>query len=406
MRVLILSSKFPYPLKDGGAIATFQIFKGLSKLADDVHLLSFNTSKHYVAEQDIPKSYFSEDTYSLVNINTKPSYFQAIFNLIFSRKPYILSRFKKKEFVIKLNQLLKTKKFDVVQVEGLYMLQYMNEIRKNSDAKIAFRAHNLEHQIWDQLAKKTKNIFRRRYLKLLAMRILNYELFCLNKYDMLLPISSEDAAFYEQLGNEKVLKIVPTGFDFEGVNKPLSASNLNKLFYIGSLEWQPNQEGILWFLENCWPKLVEKQPNIELHIAGRKAPRWLQHKFQVSGIKWHGEVKSSTDFMMDKSVMIVPLLSGSGMRIKIIEAFVNSKAVVATSVAANGTSSTDGENILIADNPEAFVDKVLKLIENRELYNKLIEKAFGYTKQNFDNHLIIKELFEFYAKKKPNYNRC
>ena len=181
MQILLISSKFPFPLKDGGAIATYQTYQGLIKLADNVHLLSFNTTKHHIDKQDIPGACFPSNSYSLIELNTKPNYLKAFLNLVFSKKPVILKRFSKKEFAEKLNQLLKTYVFDFVQIEGLYMLQYLKEIRQNSKAKIVYRAHNLEHQIWEQLANGTRNPIKRKYLTLLAKRILQYELFCLNK---------------------------------------------------------------------------------------------------------------------------------------------------------------------------------------------------------------------------------
>ncbi len=163
MKVLLLSSKFPYPLKDGGAIATFQCFKGISKFAEKVHILSFNTSKHFVDREEINKTDFTIDSYTLVKLNTKTSVVKAFMNLLFSKEPYILQRFKSLTFIKQLEDLLKKNEFDIVQVEGLYMLQYIDGIRQHSNAKIAFRAHNLEHQIWEQLASKTKNIIKKAY---------------------------------------------------------------------------------------------------------------------------------------------------------------------------------------------------------------------------------------------------
>jgi hypothetical protein len=280
MHILFLSSKFPYPLKDGGAIATFQCFKGISKFAEKVHILSFNTTKHFVNEQDINKSEFPADSYTLVNINTNPTFFKAFFNLFFSRKPYILQRFKSSAFRKELEYLLKKFEFDIVQVEGLYMLQYLNDVRKHSNAKITFRAHNLEHQIWEQLALKTKNFIKKAYLNSLAKRILRFEKKCLNSYDFLLPISNEDAAYYQQLGSEPPVKVIPTGFDFTGVDYVEEKTVPTKLFYIGSLEWRPNQEGLIWFLDNCWPNVNREHPEAEFYVAGRKFTNLARTKTQ------------------------------------------------------------------------------------------------------------------------------
>jgi polysaccharide biosynthesis protein PslH len=397
MKILLLSSKFPYPLKDGGAIATFQCYKGLREHAEKVHILSFNTSKHPVNEQDIPNDVFTESSFSLVPIDTTPTIIGALTNLLFSKKPYILERFKSIAFSKKLKQLLTQQKFDLIQMEGLYMLQYINDIREYSDAKIAFRAHNLEHKIWEQLAANASNLFKKFYLKVLARRIYRYELFCMDKYDALLPISGDDAALYKHLGSQKPIKVVPTGFSFSKGDSLQHSPGFNRLFFIGSLDWRPNQEGLIWFLENCWKLLKHNFPTLELHIAGRNAPAWLLTKTNLPGVVFHGEVESSVEFMKNKDVMIVPLLAGSGMRIKIVEAFVYSKAVVATSLAAKGTNSLHGTHIRIADEPQKFADEIITLLTHRNLYNKQVENANRLARLSFNNDTIVKELFKFYT---------
>ena len=396
LQILVLSSKFPYPLKDGGAIATFQCYEGLKQHAKKVHILSFNTTKHFVHEQDIPKDVFPDGDYTLVQIDTKPSRWGAIKNLFLSPKPYILVRFKSRSFSKRLSELLSQYSFDLVQIEGLYMLQYIEDIRKHSGAKIAFRAHNLEHQIWEQLANNSSSLLKKIYLHALSRRIHRYELTNLDRYDMLLPISKDDAEFYKNLGSKKPLKVIPSGFNFTEDRFLSLSPGLSRFFFIGSLEWKPNQEGLIWFLENCWSCLKLKLSGAELHIAGRNAPGWLIDKIGLPGIFFHGEIESSIAFMKDKDVMIVPLLSGSGMRIKIIEAFMYSKAVVATSIAAKGTNSEHGKHVRIADEPEKFVEEIINLVTNRNLFITQVEEANMMARLNFNNETIMKKLFRFY----------
>ncbi len=400
MKVLLLSSKFPYPLKDGGAIATFQCFKGICKFAEKVHILSFNTSKHFVNQQDVNRSSFPGDSYTLVNLNTKPSAVKALINLAFSKKPYILQRFKSSDFRKKLEYLLKKIEFDIVQIEGLYMLQYIDNVRKHSNAKIAFRAHNLEHQIWEQLAIKAENFVKKAYLSSLAKRILRFEKESLNSYDLLLPISNEDLAYYQQLGSKLPAKVISTGFDFKGVEYVEIKTTQTKIFYIGSLEWRPNQEGLVWFLDNCWPIVKKEYSEVEFYVAGRNSPKWLEQKLKSSGVDFVGEVNSSTDFMKDKGIMIVPLFSGSGMRIKIVEAFMNSKAVVSTSAGVKGLP-VSSNHLMVADEAESFAKNTINLITNQNLFNSLTKEAFTFAKTNYNNEMISHKLYEFY---KANIN--
>jgi polysaccharide biosynthesis protein PslH len=396
MRILIISSKFPYPLKDGGSIATYSLAKGILDYGNRVYILSFNTRKHFVDKDSIPVSEFKGIEYDFVKIDTKVQYWKALINLLFSRKPYILQRFRSEKFNESLIKLLEECKFDIIQIEGLYMMQYLKLIKTNTNSLFVYRPHNLEHRIWELLSQNANNWLKKIYFKLLSKRIFRFEKSILNKYDIILPISPFDADFFEKLGNSKTLAVVPVGFNV-GKYKPKQEINLNhKLFYIGSLDWIPNQEGIIWFINNCWEKLRQNFPDLEIHIAGRNTPKWLISGYSKPGIVWAGEVDEIQDFINDKTIMVVPLFSGSGMRVKIIEAFFSYKAVVASGIAVQGTGGADNCELLIADGHIEFIIKISDLIRNEKLYRRLVNDAYSYACINFDNSLISSELNDLY----------
>jgi glycosyltransferase involved in cell wall biosynthesis len=397
MQILIISSKFPYPLKDGGAIATYSLTKGLSEQNNQVFILSFNTKKHFISKESVPEDKFKNIEFELVEINTDIHFFRAFFNLLFSRKPYILQRFKSNNFKDTLIRLLNSRKFDIIQIEGLYMMQYIDLIRQYSTAKIAYRPHNLEHRIWKLLSENTNNQLKKIYFKILSNRIFRYERKILNSYDIILPISPYDASYFEKTGNVKPIAVVPAGFETARYPKVFKAEPNHKLCYIGSLEWIPNHEGIIWFINHCWGTLKQNFPALELHIAGRNTPKWLIEEYSRPGIFWAGEVEEIQDFIKDKSIMIVPLFSGSGMRVKIIEAFLSFKAVVATAIAVQGTGAADNCELLIADGHLEFTNKISNLITNSKLYQRLVDDAYKFSCMYFDNAQISQELNELYT---------
>lgn len=397
MQILVISSKFPFPLKDGGAVATYALISGLSKLNNQLFVLSFNTQKHFIEPKDIPATAFDKIAYSLVDADTSPRILSAISNLAFSKLPYILERFKSQKFEQELIRILGSNNFDIVQIEGLYMLQYIPIIRQYSNAKIAYRPHNVEFQIWDKLSLSSSGILKKLYFKILSDRILKYELSLLNTYDLILPISNEDANIFNHSGNRLPCLVVPTGFEIQNIEITPIELNNPSLFFIGSLEWLPNQEGIIWFLNNCWDVLHNKFPNLKWYIAGRNAPINFEKKFDKPGIEWKGEIDNASEFIKDKSIMIVPLLSGSGMRIKIIEAFAHAKPVVSTSLGARGTMAQDDESILLADSPEKFIEQIIRLFEQAQLFKKLAINGHEHAKSMFDNNFISKTLMTFYS---------
>jgi glycosyltransferase involved in cell wall biosynthesis len=398
VKILVLSNKFPYPLKDGGAIATFNLIKGLIYQGNKLTLLTLNTKKHYFPVQNFPVNEVQGLEIHSVALDTTPRIIPALKNLLFSAKPYIAERFYSSEFLLKLADLLKNNQFDIVQIEGLYMLQYIPEIRANSHAVISYRAHNIEHEIWQYLAKNKKNPLIKFYLSKLSKNIRKFEQQIINQYDALLPISEKDNDFFQKNGNSKPVLVCPAGFDtdnFKPYNKIVQSP---KLYFIGSLEWQPNREALLWFIENCRSSLKKLHPELKLYIAGRNAPPAFQEKIKFKDIIFRGEVENAYEFISDKSIMIVPLLSGSGMRIKIIEAFFMQKAVVSTSLGAAGTKSSDNKHLLIAENASEFIQKISKLINDQNFYNSIVKNAYILAKEHFDNKNIALNVSGFYKK--------
>lgn len=398
MKILILSNKFPYPLKDGGAIAVFNLMKGLAKAGNKLVLLTFNTKKHFFNPENFPFDKIPGLEIHSVSADTTPKILPALNNLFFSHKPYIEERFYRKEFEQKLIFLLKKYRFDIVQVESLYLLQYIPVIKANSHAIISYRAHNAEHEIWQNLADNKKNPVLRFYLNILSKRIKQTERSIINKYNALIPISEKDYDFFKQNGNNKPYIVCPAGFDAVDFDQYNKSPDTQSLYFIGSLEWMPNREAVLWFTENCWDELKRQLPELKLFIAGRNAPDGFKQQISKKDIIFSGEVKDARSFIEDKSIMIVPLLSGSGMRVKIIEAFFMNKAVVSTKLGAEGTKSTHKKNILIAENKEEFIQSIKRLIMDKKFYRNIVENAGLLANKYFDNQIIANNLSNFYRK--------
>ncbi|NLA24321.1 MAG: glycosyltransferase family 4 protein, partial [Bacteroidales bacterium] len=330
MKILCLSNKMPYPPIDGGSIATFNIIDSLVNAGNDIHLLSFNTSKHFVDEKDIPKPIKENFKLKSIYLNTKLSFLKLSINFIFSKLPYIAERFYSKKFKKELKNILSEANFDIVQIEGLYMCLYIPTIRKHSKALIAYRAHNIEHEIWKLTAANKKGKLIKFYLNNMANRILNLEKKVLNQYDLLIPITERDNEVFYNLGNRNPSLVMPAGIDYQKYETKTTSTTNKNIFHIGALDWTPNQEGLIWFIENCIPILKTSNPDIKLHIAGRNAPEWFVKKINIPEIVYHGEIDNALKFMGKYGIMIVPLLSGSGMRIKIIEGMALGKVIVST----------------------------------------------------------------------------
>lgn len=397
MKLLQLTNKPPWPAKDGGAIGVMNHTRRFSELGHDVTVLSMKTLKHTADMNEIPLEIREKVDFHFVDVPAEISPWKALINLIFSRKPYNGIRFISDNYKATLKNLLTANHFDIVQLEGLYMCPYIPLIRQNSKAAIVYRSHNIEYEIWERTAAVSRGI-KKWYLRNLAHRIQRFEQSVINQYDWTVTVTQRDADMLKKMGNNKPLLVSPTGTDVKTMTSTMQQIEFPSLFHLGSLEWAPNQEGVMWFIAHCWPQIHEKFPSLIFYIAGRNAPEWLIKKFAVKGIKFLGEVDDARAFMSSKAIMVVPLLSGSGMRVKIVEGMALGKAIVSTTIGAEGIDIEHGKNILTANAPNDFVEQISSLIEDKELFEKISRNAIHFINEYFDDKILAKKLLEFYKK--------
>jgi len=396
MKILLLCNKFPFPAKDGGAIATFNLIKAFSKSGNDVTVLAMNTSKHYFNVEQLPDDIKKLAHFISVDVNNKINAVDAFINFI-QNKSYNISRFISVKFNDRLIELLHEKEFDVVQLEGLYLSPYVETIRAFSEAKIAMRAHNIEHLIWERNAVNEKNILKKKYLKTLAKQLKKYELSRLSKYDYLIPISDVDAEYFKKLDDEIPVHVCPASFDEELLKPDNSKTQVPSLFFLASLDWIPNVEGLKWFLDNVWGKVSAEFPELKFYIAGRNMTDAVKKLFKKNAIML-GEIDDAYSFMNSKQIMIVPLFSGSGMRVKIIEGMAMGKVIISTAIGAEGIEAENNKNILLANNKEEFISQIRKCITDKQICETLGENAKKFVQDIFSARSTAKNLIDFYKK--------
>ena len=394
MKILQLCNKPPYPPVDGGTLAMNSITQGLLDAGHDVKVLSVCSDKHPVREQQMPESYREQTRFEAVYVDLGVKAIDAGVALLCGDS-YHVKRFESKAFEQKLNQVLKEETFDVIHIESIFLASYVELIRKRTQAPIILRAHNVEHQIWQRIAQQTPSFFRRWYIKHLALSLRAYEVEMAPQFDGIACITAQDADFFRTLCRRPIIDL-PFGLVTNELDESVDVEPYS-LFHIGSMDWLPNEESIRWFLKNVWPKLHQEVPQARLYLAGRKMPSDLMSA-QIDGVKMVGEVDDSIRFMASKQINIVPLLSGSGIRVKIIEAMSIGKTVVSTTVGAQGIKCKDGEHILIADTPDDFVRQVKRCVEDQEFCSQVGKNAFDLIANEYDNRILTEQLLSFYQR--------
>ena len=384
MRILQLCKKFPYPIKDGEVIAITNLAKAYKKLGAEVHLLCINTPKHFYDKSDLPDSFNFYKTIQSIPVDTdlKPS--RAFLNL-FSTKSYHIDRFVNDKFSKKIIKTLEIIKPEIVQMETLFLAPYVDLIRKHSNAKIVMRAHNVEHEIWSRITDNTSSFFKKKYLAYLTRKLKNFELQQLNSYDLLVPITQRDLATFQQLGFAGEHQVTPIGIDHQRYQPvPFDPDQPLSISFIGSLDWIPNLEGMDWFIKNAWPTIRAAFPELTLHLAGRNTPDHL-HELISQKVIVHGEVPDAKDFINQHPVMIVPLLSGSGMRVKILEGMALGRVVITTSIGLEGIEAQHKKEVLIADTAAEWFQCLKFCQEHNEALSHIGAAAQNLIREHYDN---------------------
>ncbi len=398
MKILLLCNKPPYPASEGGPMAMNSIITGLLEAGHQVKVLAVNNAKYNVKESDIPEEYGKKTGIELIDVDLGIKPLKAFLNL-FTRKSYHVERFISKDFKARLTELLQKEQFDVVQLEMLYMAPYVETIREHSKAMIVLRAHNVEHKIWERIAKETKFFLKRWYVNHLAKTLKDYELSALETVDGIAAITRKDAAFFRKYCSKPIIDI-PYGVYPEAFTPKSEIEGHPKFYHIGSMNWIPNEEGIRWFIDEVLPKTVEKVPMFVYHLAGRNMPEWLT-TLNNPNVDVIGEVPDAKAFVAENDVAIVPLLAGSGIRIKIIESMAMGKTVITTRVGAEGILYDEEVNIIIAENKAKMVEAIRSINENPQIAERIGREARKLVENTYDNRKIIARLLMFYEQIKP-----
>jgi glycosyltransferase involved in cell wall biosynthesis len=386
-------NRIPYPLNDGGAIGSYYFVKGYADARCEVTCLAMNTAKHHVNIEETGDAFAGVRDFIVVPVDNRIKPRAALANLLTGRS-YVIERFQSDEYKNALMKLLKEQRFDVIHVDGLPPCLYIDTIRKHSSAQISYRAHNVEYKIWERASEADPNPLKRWYLKIQARRLRAFEKESLGKADLVLAISREDDAYIHALQPKVNTVIVPAGMDINESNAIIQPADVS-LFFIGSLDWLPNLQGLEWFLKDIWPEVHVAFPDMQFHIAGKKMPPQF-YNYQALNVIAHGEVPSSGDFMNKHSVLLSPLVSGSGVRIKIIEAMAMGKVILSTTISAEGSGAIDGEHLLLADTADEFIRQIKKLKGKPSPLIQLSQNARNFAIDNFQNKNVIAKLLSHY----------
>ncbi len=394
LRILHLCKKFPYPLSDGETMAIHAMGKSLRDAGVELCLLAMNTSRHFFRKPSdgwpAALAHYREVRTAEVDNRVTP---QGAFANLFSGESYHISRFLSKPYTRTLEEWLSAESFDAFLLETPYLSPYIETIRRYSAAPVILRAHNVECEVWERHAALLPQGPRRWYIAYLAKKLRRYEEAMLSHYDLLLAITERDLARFRAMGFRGKGMAFPVGVSLGEYPDCSEEGGPLSLGFIGAMDWAPNAEGIRWFMTAVWPSVQREFPGLQIEIAGRNMPAWAR---QLSGpnARVLGEVEDARAFMARQAVLLAPILSGSGVRIKVIEGMAMGKVVLSTSVGMEGIPARAGQEVLTADSCAEFVAQLRYLHANPEQRREIGHRARAFIGAHFDRDALARKLLE------------
>ena len=224
--------------------------------------------------------------------------------------------------------------------------------------------HNVEHMIWKRLCQVETRAWRRALLEVEWQKLRRYEAQACARAHRTVAVSEQDRAILAAHAPRARVDAVPTGVDTAYFQPNGSHESRGALVFFGSMDWFPNEDGIAHFVEAILPRVRARVPEVSVTVVGRNPSARVRRLAAVPGVRITGTVDDVRPYVAEAAVCVVPLRVGGGTRLKIFEALAMGKAVVSTSVGAEGLPMIPGRHFVQADDAESFADAVIALVED------------------------------------------
>ncbi len=381
LRVLMYSQRFPFPMDTGGKIRTGQLLKQLSKKLD----ITLVTNMEKGMDDDLGQMKTLCSEYHPIPWKEAKKYslkfFMKVLLRLLSPRPITVMNDYSKDVEQKLLELIEQQDFDLVICD---FLQPSINFEKIESLPSILWEHNVEHVIPQRHYLTSTNVFVRWFWKSQWKKMEQYEKEACQKFTGVIAVSVEDQQCLMNLTGKKEIFAIPTGVDANYFVPPEELCTKNTLVFSGSMDWIPNEDGISYFVSEILPIIQKQIPDVTLTVVGRNPTPGLKKLAEtVREVKFLGRVDDVRPFIAKSAVYIVPLRIGGGTRIKIFEAMAMGKAVVSTSIGAEGLPVVSGENCLLADTPEDFSQAVVTLLEDEARRQQIGRAARKFVEDDF-----------------------
>jgi glycosyltransferase involved in cell wall biosynthesis len=386
MKTLWVNTNFMHPTTKGGQIRTLEMLRHLHR-RHEIHYVAIANPKQPEgparAHEYSFKSYPFEHR---IPDKTSPAFYLDLLRGLVSSVPVAVERFHPPGMRRFLEDLIRREKFECCVVDHLAPTAYFPDL-----SRAVFFQHNVETMIWRRHVEHAADPLKRAYFQLQANRMYHYERRVSRESGHIVAVSQSDADEMRRLFDVTRVTEIPTGVNLEYFTppppSPTEAPRGRKgadLVFVGSMDWLPNVDGVLWFVREVIPLIRRRRPDTTLAVVGRTPPPKITQLGEADPkIEITGTVPDIRPYLWNSAVSIVPLRIGGGTRLKIYEAMAAKIPVISTTIGAEGLTAHPPEDIRIADTPAAFADECLSLLADLAARTQVASAAWQMVHDHF-----------------------
>ena len=386
MRILWVKADKLLPVQNGGNIRSFHVLRYLSSH----HELTFFSYYGGKPDPDYERE-LQRELPGAVAVNTGKRELAGVargldyLGHLGAHPPYAVSRFANLKVQQQIRKWFRERRFGVAVCD--FLDAAVNFPGRLNIPSVLFQ-HNVESEIWRRHAETAGNPVKKTMYRMEFRKMLRYERSTVRKFQNVIAVSENDRSLMAKWIDADRITVVPTGVDLAqyapdpGASKASASEGAPLVTFIGAMDWEPNVDGVEYFCSEVWPAIKAEVPQARFRIVGRNPVRGVR-KWASDSIEVTGRVPSVVEHLRESAVIIVPLRIGGGTRLKIYEAMATAKAVVSTTVGAEGLDVHHGRDIMLADDGRAFSRAVIKLLRDPDL-RRCYEKAAAETAARYD----------------------
>jgi sugar transferase (PEP-CTERM/EpsH1 system associated) len=383
MHILWLKTELLHPVDKGGRIRTYNMLRALKRK----HRITYLTLDNGGAAPDAAER-ASEYCHDLIRVpfseapRRSPRFWMELVGNLASPLPYAVAKYRSEAMRAEIERAVRDLGVDLVVCDFLFPSQ---NVPDGLPCRTVLFQHNVEAMIWRRHAQVREGRASHRYFAAQWRRMERFERAECRRFDQVVAVSREDAEVLEREYGLAAVADVPTGVDTDFFRpRGDQAQEAEDLVFTGSMDWMTNEDGILWFVDEILPRIHRKRPEATLTVVGRNPPpRIAALAGRDARLRVTGTVPDVRPYLERAAIFVVPLRVGGGTRLKVYEALAMERALVSTSIGAEGLPVTDGRHLLVADEPAAFADAVVGLLDDPERTRRLGAEGAAFVREHF-----------------------